>query len=138
MAHFASTFLLLVALVCSALVQATTVYVKYYDYSNTIGGLTQERFRMEVQIDGYHGELSGRSVASNRNKYCSKDGVFCVEAAIVSCNSNHRFTFYYAHRSNTIDMGQKPSCDYWFKDPQCKVCNKGELSFIGKDFTFQI
>ncbi|KAF9429681.1 hypothetical protein BGZ94_009895, partial [Podila epigama] len=141
MARFASTLLLLIALLCSALVQATTVYVKNYAYSNTIGGFTRENFRMAVQIEGYHGELSG-STSNGRDKYCSNDNMFCVEAATASYNSNHRFKFYYGTRygtrSITIDMGQKPTCNTWPKDPSCKVCNSGELSFVGSDFTFNI
>ncbi|KAF9429680.1 hypothetical protein BGZ94_009894 [Podila epigama] len=137
MARSASTLLLLVALLCSAVVQATTVYVRYYDYSNTIGGVTRERHRVQVQIEGYHGELSG-SITFGRSKYCSKDGVFCAEALGADCNYNHRFKFYYANRSTEVDFREKPSCDFWPKDPQCKTCNKGELSFRKKNFAFNI
>ncbi|KAF9430379.1 hypothetical protein BGZ94_007117 [Podila epigama] len=137
MARFASTLLLLVALLSSALVQAVAVYVKYYDYSNTIGGLPQERFRVKVQIGSYQGEVDGHTVANSKIRYCSNDAVFCVKALSTSCNNEHSFTFYYAHTSKDVNMGQNPSCDYWPKDRQCKVCNNGELSFISKGFSFE-
>ncbi|KAF9425323.1 hypothetical protein BGZ94_007653 [Podila epigama] len=137
MARSASVFLLLVALLCSALAQAATVYVKNYNYSNTIGGVTRDKYKMAVQIEGYHGELSG-STSNGRKKYCSNDGVFCVKAVSPSCNSNHAFKFYYGNRSTTINMDQKPTCNTWPKEPGCKTCNTGELSFNGSGFTFNI
>ena len=136
MSRFPSILLFFIAVLCSALVDATTVNVWYYNYENTIGGLTQERFRMEVGINGYNGKVSGTKIAS-RGKHCSDDGVFCVEAVAVDCKYNHQFNFYYANRKKMIDMGQKPNCDFWPKDPMCKVCNKGTLYFEGKDFTFE-
>ncbi|KAG0347696.1 hypothetical protein BG004_007179 [Podila humilis] len=137
MSRIPSLLLFLIVVLCTALVDATTVYVRYYNYDNTIGGVTQERYRMDVTIGSYQGSIDGHKVAS-RGQHCSSDGNICVKVAGVNCNSNHRFTFYYANRQNTIDMGEKPACDYWPKDPQCKVCNKGTLSFIGKDFTFEV
>ncbi|KAG0347697.1 hypothetical protein BG004_007180 [Podila humilis] len=137
MSRIPSLLLFLIVVLCTALVDATTVYVRYYNYENTIGGITQERYRMSVTIDSYNGDIDGHKVAG-RGKHCSNDGNICVKVAGADCKYNHQFTFYYANRQNTIDMGVKPDCDFWPKDPQCKVCNRGSLSFIGKDFTFEI
>ncbi|KAG0347695.1 hypothetical protein BG004_007178 [Podila humilis] len=136
MSRIPSLLLFLIVVLCTALVDATTVYVRYYDYENTIGGVTQETFRMDVTIASYSGSVHGTKIAS-KGKHCSKDGTFCVEAAAADCNYKHQFTFYYANRQKTIDMGEKPDCDFWPKDFMCKVCNSGTLTFVGKDFTFE-
>ncbi|KAF9425322.1 hypothetical protein BGZ94_007652 [Podila epigama] len=137
MARFLSILLLLVALLCSTLVQAITVYVKDYKYSNKYGGVTQERLRMSVQIGSYHGEVDGHTIYS-RSKYCSKDGVFCIETFGADCRNYHMFKFYYGNRSVKINMYEEPDCNEWPVDSECKLCNKGELTFDKKGFTFDI